>query len=96
MSIPAERIEELLELAQEVDLPTLRTLDRKLHLLLEQKEANQLQTGPSMSASEEFHQHYPHISIASDLFLLVEIQPENPPEEDKILIREQIARRLAQ
>jgi hypothetical protein len=94
MSIPVERIEELLELAQEVDLPTLRTLNRKLHLLLEQREASQLQTGPSMSTSEEFHQRYPHISIDPDLFSLVGIHPENPLGEDKILIREQIARRL--
>lgn len=95
MTIPAGRIEELLELAQEVDLPTLRTLDRKLHLLLEQREAGQLQTGPSMRASEEFHHRYPNISIDPDLFSLVGIHPENPLEEDKILIREQIARRLA-
>jgi hypothetical protein len=94
MTIPAGRIEELLELAQEVDLPTLRTLDRKLHLLLEQREAGQLQAGPSMRASEEFHQRYLNISIDPDLLSLVGIHPENPLEEDKILIREQIARRL--
>jgi hypothetical protein len=54
------------------------------------------QTGPRTSAIEEFRQRYPHISIDPDLFALVGIQPENPPEADKILIREQIARRLAQ
>jgi hypothetical protein len=33
----AERVEQLLSLMREVDLPTLLALDRELHLLLEQK-----------------------------------------------------------
>ena len=38
----AERVEQLLSLIREVDLPTLLTLDRELHLLLEQKGGKKL------------------------------------------------------
>jgi hypothetical protein len=37
MATIAERVEELLSLMREVDLPTLLALDRELHLLLEQR-----------------------------------------------------------
>ena len=93
MATPAQWIEELLQQMRAVDLPTLLALDRELHLLLEQKRAAQQRTGPS-TAREEFCQQYPHIAIDPDLFALVGVQPENPVEEDKILIREQIVRRI--
>jgi len=94
MTTSTERIEELLDFMREVDLPTLRALDRKLHLLLEQKEGTQLETGQNTNAREEFCRRYPHIAIDPELFALVGIHPENPIEEDKILIREQITRSL--
>ena len=94
MSTPTEQIEELLDLVREADLPTLRALDRGLHLLIEQKGRDQTRTEQGRSAREEFCQRYPHIAVDPDLFALVGIHPENPVEEDKTLIREQIARRL--
>jgi hypothetical protein len=96
MSILTERIEELLELAQEFDLPTLRALDYNLHALLEQREAAQERNNSGLSASEEFHQRHPHILVDPDLFALVGTHPENPIEEDKLLIREEITRKFSQ
>ena len=96
MTTPADQIEELLNLMREVDLPTLRALDLRLHLLLEQKDRDQPETRQGKSAREEFCQRYSHIAIDPDLFALVGIHPENLVEEDKILIREQIARRLTE
>jgi len=89
-----EQIEELLNLMREADVATLRAFDRRLRLLLEEKEAAQLGPGQGKDAREEFHQRHPRITIAPELFALVGIHPANPLEEDKALIREQIARRL--
>jgi hypothetical protein len=95
MATATERIEELLNLMREADLPVLLALDRELHRLLEQKRAEQLRTG-KIAAQEEFYQRYPRIVIDPELFALVGIHPENPVEEDKALIREQISRRVAE
>jgi len=94
MTLSAEQIEELFDLIREADLPTLQAFDRRLRLLLEQREAAQLGTGQSKDIPEAFHQRYPHVTIDPELFALVGIHPENPVEDDKILIHEQIARRL--
>lgn len=94
MATTAERIEELLDLAQEVDFPALRALDHKLHLLLEQKEQDQPRTEQSMSVQAEFCRQYPRVAVDPDLFALVGIHRENPAEEDKTLIRESVTRRL--
>jgi hypothetical protein len=96
MGTQAERIEELLHLMQEVDLQTLRALDRQLHHLLKQKGVDQQRTAQCATAREEFSQRYPHLTIDPDLFALVGIHPENPVVQDKILIREHISRRLAE
>jgi len=95
MTLSAERIEELFDLMREADLPTLRAFDRTLRLLLEQKEAAQLRIGQSKHICEEFRRRHPYITIDPELFALVGIHPQNPVEDDKTLIREQIARRLA-
>lgn len=92
MAPKAWRTDELLLMMQEVDLPTLLALDRELHRLLEQKQAEQLRTGQAM-AREEFCRQYPHVAVDPDLFALVGIHPANSVEEDKALIREQISRR---
>lgn len=96
MNVLIEHMKELLHLMQEADLPTLRVLDQKLHVLLTQKETEQKQTTKDKSAHIEFRRHYPHITVEPALFDLVGIQPENPFEEDKRLIREQIFRRLTE
>jgi hypothetical protein len=95
MATMAERVEQLLSLMREVDLPTLLTLDRELHLLLEQKGGKKLWISQGMTVQAEFCQRYPHIAVDPDLFALVGTYPEHPVEEDKTLIGEQISRRLA-
>ena len=95
MATASERIEELLNLAREVDFPALLALDRKLHLLLEQKGQDQPRPEQGLSVQEEFGRRYPRVAVDPDLFALVGIHPENPVEEDKTLIRESISRRLS-
>ena len=86
-----EQVEQLFNLLREVDLPTLLAFDRKLHLLLEKKGEEKLWTKRGLTVQEEFCQRYPHIPIDPDLLTLVGVQPENPVEEDKTLIRAAIA-----
>jgi hypothetical protein len=90
MATTAERVEQLLTLMREVDLPTLLELDCKLHLLLEQRREAQPRTGQT-TAQEEFCRRYPRIAVDHELFALVGIHAENPVEADKPLIREQIS-----
>jgi hypothetical protein len=94
MGATVEQVAQLLNLLREVDLPTLLAFDRKLHLLLEQKEEERLRTRQGTTIQEEFCQRYPHIPIAPDLLALVGVQPANPVEENKTLLREAIAWRL--
>jgi hypothetical protein len=94
MGATVEQVEQLFNLLREVDLPTLLAFDRKLHLLLEQKEEERLRTRQGTTIQEEFCQRYPHIPIDPDLLALVGVQPENPVEDDKTFIREAIAWRL--
>ena len=94
MSATVEQIKQLFNLLREVDLPTLLAFDRKLHLLLEQKEEERLRTRQGTTIQEEFCQRYPHIPIDSDLLALVGVQPENPVEDDKTLIRDAVVWRL--
>lgn len=76
------------------DLSTLRALDQKLHLLLEEKGREERPANGDVAAREEISAQCAGIKINPDLLALVGIHPENPVEEDKILIRESIARRL--
>jgi hypothetical protein len=94
MGATVEQVEQLLNLLREVDLSTLLAFDRKLHLLLEQKGEERLRTQQSTTIQEEFCQRYPHMPIDPDLLALVGVQPANPVEEDKTLLREAIAWRL--
>ena len=94
MATTAKQMEQLLHLMREVDLPTLLALDRELHRLLAQKGAETLRIQPGPSVQEEFGHRYPHLAVDPTLFMLVGIQPANPVEADKALIRESIAWRL--
>ena len=96
MTPSTERIEELLDLMREADVATLRAFDRRFQLLLEEKEAASSGAGQNGDVRKEFRRRYPQIAIDPELFALVGIQPENPVQDDKILIRERIARRLAE
>jgi hypothetical protein len=57
-------------------------------------EAERQRTRQGTTPQEELCQRYPRIPIDPDLLALVGVQPENPIEKDKTLIRETIARRL--
>ena len=94
MGATVEQVEQLFNLLREVDLPALLAFDRKLHLLLEQKVEERLRTRQGTTIHEEFCQRYPHMPIDPDLLALVGVQPENPVEEDKTLVREAVVWRL--
>ena len=94
MGTTEEQVEQLLNLLHDMDLAILLAFDRKLHLLLAHKEAERLRTRQGTTPQEDLCQRYPHIPIDPDLLALVGVQPENPIEEDKTLIREAIAWRL--
>jgi hypothetical protein len=72
----------------------LRALDQKLHLLLQEKLKDERPTNRHIAVREEISTQCRGVRIAPDLIALVGIHPENPVEDDKILIRESIARRL--
>jgi hypothetical protein len=90
MGTTVEQVEQLLNLLREADLQILLAFDRKLHLLLEQKAEERLRTRQGTKIQEEFCQRYPHMPIDPDLLALVGVQPANPVEADKALIREAI------
>jgi hypothetical protein len=93
MGKTAEELDQLLKLVRDEDVATLRTLDRRLHSLLEEKERNEA-TQRQAEADRDLSKRCPEISIDPDLLALVGIHPENPVQDDKALIREFIARRL--
>ena len=76
-------------------MTTLRALDQELHRLLEQKLKDQQPTNGETTANTDIAARCPSAKIDPELVALVGIHPENPIEEDKTLIREAIARRLA-
>jgi hypothetical protein len=90
----SERLDELLKLVRDEDVATLRALERRLHSLLEQKERDEALQRQSESDRDVLSKHCPNVTIDPDLLALVGIHPENPVQEDKVLIREIIARRL--
>jgi hypothetical protein len=89
-----EQLDELLKLVRDEDVATLRTLERKLHSLLEQKEKVEAIQRQDETDRDVLSKRCPNVPIDRDLLALVGIHPENPVEEDKALIREIIARRL--
>jgi hypothetical protein len=94
MARTPEQLDELLNLVRDEDTATLRFLERQLHSLLEQREREE-----AMQRHEETQRDVSkrsaNVSIDPDLLALVGIHPENPVQDDKALIREIIARRLA-
>jgi hypothetical protein len=93
MGKTAEELDQLLKLVRDEDVATLRTLDRRLHSLLEEKERHEA-TQRQADVNRDLSKRCPEIPIDPDLLALVGIHPENPLQDDKALIREFIARRL--
>jgi hypothetical protein len=94
MAKTPEQLDELLKLVQDEDMSTLRALDTKLHLLLEQRDKDEASRGRGKIHRDELLAKCSRVAIDPDLLALVGIHPESPVEEDKALIRESIARRL--
>ena len=94
MGKTAEELDQLLKLVRDEDIATLRTLDRRLHSLLEQKERDEAMHRRDQTDRVLLSKHFPNVSIDPDLLALVGIHPENPVQDDKALIREIIVRRL--
>ena len=94
MAKTPEQLEELLKLVRDEDIATLRALERQLHSLLEQKEREEAMQ-PHGETHRDVAKRCPNVPIDPDLLALVGIHPENSVQDDKKLIREFIARRLA-
>ena len=90
---PAQ-VDELLKLVRNEDISTLRELERQLLSLLEQKERDEALTRHADTDRDELSKKCPNVPIEPDLLALVGIHPETPVENDKLLIRESVARRL--
>jgi hypothetical protein len=94
MGKTAEELDQLLKIVRNEDIATLRTLDRQLHTLLEEKERDEAMQRQA-EVEREVSNRRPNVPIDPDLLALVGIHPDNPVQDDKTLIRESIARRLA-
>lgn len=94
MAKTPKQLDEFLKPLRDEDVSTLRALDHKLHLLLEQRSKIDQPPRRLTVDQDEISAHCPGVKIDPDLLALVGIHPENPVKEDKILIRESIARRL--
>jgi hypothetical protein len=94
MGKTAEELDQLLKIVRNEDIATLRTLDRQLHTLLEEKERDEAMQRQA-EVEREVSNRRPNLPIDPDLLALVGIHPDNPVQDDKTLIRESIARRLA-
>ena len=95
MAKTPEQLDELLKLVRHEDIATLRALERQLHSLLEQKERNEMLQRRGDTDRDALSKQCPNVPIDPDLLALVGIHPENPVQDDKALIREFIARRMA-
>jgi ribosomal 50S subunit-associated protein YjgA (DUF615 family) len=84
----------LLKLVRDEDIATLRTIEQRLHSILEQKERDEAMQRRGESNRDGLSERCPNVPIDPALLALVGIHPENPVQDDKTLIREIIARRL--
>ena len=94
MAKTPKQLDEFLRPMRDHDLGTLEALDQKLHLLLEQKRQHEQDRGRDNTKPDEFLAQCARLKIDPDLLSLVGIQPERPVTDDKIIIRDAIARRL--
>lgn len=94
MTSPAQQLEMVLELLQQVDIDGLHTVERTVQRLLQQRTAAQPVREQEPRTLEDFHQRY-RMTIDADLWALVGSQQATPVEEDKMLIRAQIRQRLS-
>ncbi len=88
MAKTPEQLDQSLKLVQDEDLSTLRALDRKLHLLLEQRDKDEASRGRGKTHRDELLAKCSRVASDPNFFALVGIHIESPVEEDKVLIRE--------
>jgi hypothetical protein len=94
MGKTAEELDQLLNLVKDEDIATLRALDRQLHSLLEEKERDEAKQRQGKADRDVITKQCPNVPIDPELFNLVGIHPESPVQDDKVLIREFIVRRI--
>jgi hypothetical protein len=94
MAKTSERVDDLLKLIRDQDVVTLRALERELHSLLEEKERDEAGRRNGEADREELSKRCPNVPFDPDLIALVGIHPANPVQDDKVLIRDIIERRL--
>ena len=90
-----EQVDDLLKLVRDQDITTLRALERQLHLLLEQKEKDEIARADGGTDRDVLSKRCPNVPFDPDLLALVGIHPANPVQDDKVLIRDVVARRIA-
>ena len=95
MGKTAAELDQLLKLVRDEDIATLRALERQLHLLLAEKEREEAKQRQAKAVRDVVSKQCPNVPIDPELLNFVGIHPENPVQDDKALIREFIARRLA-
>jgi len=95
MAKTLQELDELLKLVGDEDLDTLRLIERELHALVERKARDESMPRENGSEREAISKLCAKVAIDPELLALVGIQPENPLEDDKALIRDAVARRLS-
>jgi hypothetical protein len=75
MGKTAEELDQLLKIMRDEDLATLRTLDRRLHSLLQEKERDEAMQRQPEAEREAISTQRPNVPIDPDLLALVGIHP---------------------
>ncbi|MEE9569764.1 MAG: hypothetical protein V3W37_10285 [Candidatus Binatia bacterium] len=78
MAKTPEQLDQSLKLVQDEDLSTLRALDRKLQLLLEQRDKDDASRGRGKTHRDELLAKCSRVASDPNLFALVGIHLETP------------------
>lgn len=85
----------LLKLVGDEDIETLRLIEREIHSMVERKARDAAAHSSIGARHESVAKLCAKVAIDPPLLALVGIHPETPLDDDKALIRDAIARRLA-
>jgi hypothetical protein len=94
MAKTSKQHDEFLEPMRDEDLSTLQALEQKIHALFKQKRKDERPPNPLPANQAEISAECPGVKIGPDLLALVGVHPENLIDEDKLLIRQSITRKL--
>jgi len=95
MAKTPKQLDEFLNPMRHQDLSTLRALDQKLRLLLQQKLKDERPANGDIAVREEISAQCPGVRIDPDLIALVGIHPENLVAEDKTPIYDIVSERFS-